>query len=99
MFTNKLTLQVAEKTLKHYQNKDYKIQYLFFSATFTQDNFKAIKKHIKKANIIEIQKEQLTLTNVHQRYYKVDKGGDKVNFIKEYLSRVTDKERVNIFVN
>ena len=99
MFTNEVTLQVAEKTLKQCQDKDYKIQYLFFSATFTKDNFKTIKKYIKKANIIEIQKEQLTLTNVHQRYYKVDKREDKVNFIKEYLSRVTDKERVIIFVN
>ena len=72
---------------------------MFFSATFEDEHFKEIKKHFKKANMIEVKKELLTLKNVRQMYISCTNSEDKINKIEEYLKRNIEQERVIIFVN
>ena len=99
MLTNDVTQKVVDKTFKFFQDNKLKVQILFFSATFTAENFKAIKKYYKKAHMIEIKKEELTLKNVKQVYYNAPTREDKVTFIAEYLKKQWQQERVIIFVN
>lgn len=99
MLTNDVTVKVCDKTFKYIQEHKLPVQVLFFSATYTKDNFKVIKKYYKKLNMIELNKEELTLKNVKQCFFKVEKKEDKINFIGEYLKRTSDQTRVIIFVN
>lgn len=99
LLTNDVTQRVIDKTFKYFYDNRLKTQILFFSATFTEENFKSIKKYYKKANMIEIKKEELTLTNVKQVFFNSQKREEKVNFIAEYLKKQWQQERVIIFVN
>ena len=99
LLSNDVTQRVIEKTFKYFTDNRIKVQNLFFSATFTEDNFKLIKKYYKRANMIEIAKEELTLKNVKQVYYRANKREEKVNFIAEYLKKQWQQERIIIFVN
>jgi ATP-dependent RNA helicase DDX19/DBP5 len=99
MFTNDVALTVSEKCFKYFQNNNLQVQVLFFSATFNDKNLKMIKKYFKKAYMLEIKKEALTLKNVRQMYYKCNKRDEKVDFIEQYLKRNIEQERVIIFVN
>lgn len=99
MISNDLTKSICEKAFKHFKDKNLKVQVLFFSATFEDDHFKEIKKHYKKANMIEVKKELLTLKNVRQMYINCANSDDKINKIEEYLKRNIEQERVIIFVN
>jgi len=99
MIKNDLTKSICEKTFKHIKQNNMKVQVLFFSATFEDDHFKEIKKHFKKANMIEVKKELLTLKNVRQMYIKCNNSDDKIDKIEEYLKRNIEQERVIIFVN
>ena len=99
LLSNDVTQRVVEKTFKYFANSRIKVQTLLFSATFTDDNFKLIKKYYKRANMIEIAKEELTLKNVKQVYYRANKREEKVNFIAEYLKKQWNQERIIIFVN
>lgn len=99
LLSNDVTQRVVEKTFKYFANSRIKVQTLLFSATFTDDNFKLIKKYYKRANMIEIAKEELTLKNVKQVYYRANTREEKVNFIAEYLKKQWNQERIIIFVN
>lgn len=99
MITNDLTKSICEKAFKVFKEKNLKVQVLFFSATFEDEHFKEIKKHFKKANMIEVKKELLTLKNVRQMYINCKDSEDKINKIEEYLKRNIEQERVIIFVN
>lgn len=99
MITNDLTKSICEKAFKLFVEKNLKVQVLFFSATFEDNHFKEIKKHFKKANMIEVKKELLTLKNVRQMYIKCANSEEKINMIEQYLKRNIDQERVIIFVN
>lgn len=99
MLTNEVTQKVVDKTFKFFHDNKYKVQILFFSATFTDENFKAIKKYYKKAHMIEIKKEELTLTNVKQVYYNAPNKEDKITFVADYLKKQWQQERVIIFLN
>ena len=99
MLTNDVTEKVVHKTFKFFQEKKLPVQILFFSATFNQGHFKKIKQFYKKANMIELKREELTLDNVKQLYYIAKNHEGKVDFIEEYLKRSIENERVIIFVN
>jgi ATP-dependent RNA helicase DDX19/DBP5 len=99
MISNDNTLNICEKTFKHFQKNCLMVQVLSFSATYTPENFATFKKHFKKAVMIQMKKESLTLKNVRQLYYKCNKRDEKVQFIEEYLKRSIENERVIIFVN
>jgi ATP-dependent RNA helicase DDX19/DBP5 len=99
MITNDLTKSVSEKAFKHFADNNIKVQILFFSATFEENHFKEIKKNCKRANMIEVKKELLTLKNVRQMYIKCERNEDKITMIEEYLKRNIEQERVIIFVN
>jgi len=99
MISNDLTKSICEKAFNNIKEKNLKVQVLFFSATFEDDHFKEIKKHFKKANMIEVKKELLTLKNVRQMYINCANNEDKINKIEEYLKRNIEQERVIIFVN
>ena len=99
MLTNDVTEKVVHKTFKFFQEKKLPVQILFFSATFNQGHFKKIKQFYKKANMIELKREELTLDNVKQLYYIANNQDGKVDFIEEYLKRSIENERVIIFVN
>jgi ATP-dependent RNA helicase DDX19/DBP5 len=90
---------ICDKTFTHIIKNKIQTQVLFFSATFTEDEFKKIKRYFKKANMITVEKGGLTLKNVRQMYYLATKLDDKINFIEEYLKRNLEQERVIIFVN
>ncbi|MCQ2819213.1 MAG: DEAD/DEAH box helicase [archaeon] len=99
MVNQETTKIICDKTFKMFHDNKFSVQVLFFSATFSQENFKTIKKYFKKANMIEIKKEELTLNNVKQLYYNAKKREDKITFVEEYLKRNIQNERVIIFVN
>jgi ATP-dependent RNA helicase DDX19/DBP5 len=99
MLTNEITLKVVDKTFKLFQDKKLKVQILFFSATYTPKHYKIIKQYYKKANMIELKREDLTLANVKQLYYIANGPEGKIDFIEEYLKRSIENERVIIFVN
>ena len=99
MISNDLTKSICEKAFKFFKEKNLKVQVLFFSATFEDEHFKEITKHFKKANMIEVKKELLTLKNVRQMYICCANSEDKINKIEEYLKRNIEQERVLIFVN
>ena len=99
MMSNDVTKQICDKTFKFFQKSNMQVQVLFFSATFTPEHFTTFKKYFKKALMIQMQKEALTLKNVRQLYFKCKKREDKVNFVEEYLKRSLENERVIIFVN
>jgi ATP-dependent RNA helicase DDX19/DBP5 len=99
MLTNDITKSVCEKTFKKFINESMPVQVLFFSATFKEQHFKDVKKFFKRAYIIEVKKEALTLGSVRQMFYQCKTRDEKVNFIEEYLKRSIENERVIIFVN
>ena len=99
MLTNDVTEKVVNKTFKFFQDKKLPVQILFFSATYNQSHYKRIKQFYKKANMIELKREELTLDNVKQLYYIANNQDGKVDFIEEYLKRSIENERVIIFVN
>ena len=99
MISNDLTKSITEKALRHFQENNIKVQVLWFSATFEENHFKEIKKNCKKANMIEVKKELLTLRNVRQMFIRCERNEDKVTMIEEYLKRNIEQERVIIFVN
>ena len=99
MISNDLTKSISERAFKHFADNNIKVQILFFSATFEENHFKEIKKSCKRANMIEVKKELLTLKNVRQMYIKCEKNEDKITMIEEYLKRNIEQERVIIFVN
>ena len=99
MVSNETTRPICDKTFKVFHDNKFSVQVLFFSATFSQQNFKTIKKYFKKANMIELKKEQLTLKNVTQLFYNAKSREEKVTFVEEYLKRNIQNERVIIFVN
>ena len=99
MLTNEVTEKVVNKTFKFFQDKKLPVQILFFSATYNQSHYKRIKQFYKKANMIELKREELTLDNVKQLYYIANNQDGKVDFIEEYLKRSIENERVIIFVN
>lgn len=99
MISNDLSKSVTEKSVKFFNENNIKVQMVFFSATFDENHFKEIKKICKKANMIEVKKELLTLKNVRQMYIKCEKNEDKITKIEEYLKRNIEQERVIIFVN
>jgi ATP-dependent RNA helicase DDX19/DBP5 len=99
MISNDLTKSITEKALKYFAENNIKAQILWFSATFEESHFKEIKKSCKRANMIEVKKELLTLRNVRQMYIKCETNDDKVTMIEEYLKRNIEQERVIIFVN
>ena len=99
MLTNDVTEKVVNKTFKFFQDKKLPVQILFFSATYNQNHYKRIKQFYKKANMIELKREELTLDNVKQLYYIANNQDGKVDFIEEYLKRSIENERVIIFVN
>ena len=99
MISNDLTRSVCEKTFKFLIENNINIQVLFFSATFDENDYKLIKTYFKKANMIEVKKESLTLKNVRQMFLRCKNSEDKVNMIEEYLKRNIEQERVIIFVN
>lgn len=88
---------ICEKTFKFLD--DLKVQFLFFSATFTKSSISIIRKHIKRIIMLERKKETLTLGNVRQMYIHCQSRENKVNFVEEYLKRSLDNERIIIFVN
>jgi ATP-dependent RNA helicase DDX19/DBP5 len=99
MMTNDVTKNVCDKTFKFFQKNNMLVQVLFFSATFTDEHFSTFKKYFKKALMIKMQKEALTLKTVRQLYFKCNKRDEKVSFVEEYLKRSLENERVIIFVN
>lgn len=99
MVTNEVTIRICDSTFKKFHDNKFSVQVLFFSATFTPENFKTIKKYFKKANMIELKKEELTLNNVRQLYFKTENRDKKVDFVEEYLKNSFEQERVIIFVN
>jgi ATP-dependent RNA helicase DDX19/DBP5 len=99
MITNENTSNICDKTFKHFQKNNMQVQVLSFSATFTKENFNMFKKYFKKAVMIEMKKEALTLKNVRQMYFRCKKRDEKVEFVEEYLKRSFENERVIIFVN
>jgi ATP-dependent RNA helicase DDX19/DBP5 len=99
MFKNDQCSDICDKTFETIIKNKIQTQVLFFSATFTDSEFKAIKKFFKSANIIKVEKGGLTLKNVRQMYYKAKSTDDKINFLEEYLKRNFDQERVIIFMN
>lgn len=99
MLSNENTQNVCERTFKNFLQNNLQVQVLFFSATFVEDHFKYIKKFYKKAHIIEMKKEALTLKNVRQMYFQCKRRDEKVNIVEEYLKRSIENERVIIFVN
>jgi superfamily II DNA/RNA helicase len=54
------------------------VQVIFFSATYTKENLTTFKKYFKKAIMIQVKKEMLTLKNVRQLYFKCNNREDKV---------------------
>jgi ATP-dependent RNA helicase DDX19/DBP5 len=98
MLTNDLTSDVVKRTFKLFSEKKYKIQILFFSATYTQENIKFIKQYYKKCYIIQLKKEELNLKNVTQYYYYAKDDNDKIDFIAQYLS-LGIQERIVIFAH
>ena len=99
MISNDLTKSICEKAFKYFIDNNLTVQVLFFSATFEDNHFKIIKTYFKKANMIEVKKELLTLKNVRQMFLKCNNSEDKINMIEEYLKRNIEQERVIIFVN
>lgn len=99
MMTNEVTKNICDKTFKHFQKSNMQVQVLFFSATFTDEHFSTFKKYFKKALMIKMPLEKLTLKTVRQLYYKCKNRDDKVAFVEEYLKRSLENERVIIFVN
>lgn len=99
MLSNENTQNVCERTFKYFSSNNLQVQNLFFSATFTPDHFKYLKKHFKRAHIIEMKKESLTLKNVRQMYFLCKKRDEKVAIVEEYLKRSIENERIIIFVN
>jgi phosphoglycerol transferase MdoB-like AlkP superfamily enzyme len=98
MLTNDLTSDVVKRTFKLFAEKKYKIQILFFSATYTSANIKFIKQYYKKCYVIQVKKEELNLTNVTQFYYYAKDDNDKIDFISQYLS-LGIQERIVIFAH
>jgi ATP-dependent RNA helicase DDX19/DBP5 len=92
-------LDVCDKVFTTIVKQKIETQVLFFSATYTDDNFKLIKKSFKSAHMLQVEKGGLTLKKVQQFYYKCDKREDKIGFVEEYLKRSIESERVIIFVN
>lgn len=99
MITNENTSHVCDKTFKYLQKNNMQVQVLSFSATYTPENFNTFKKYFKKAVMIQMKKEALTLKTVRQMFYKCKKREEKVEFVEEYLKRSFENERVIIFVN
>jgi ATP-dependent RNA helicase DDX19/DBP5 len=99
MLSNENTQNVCERTFKYFVNNNLQVQVLFFSATFIDDHFRYIKKFFKKAHIIEMKKESLTLKNVRQMYFQCHRRDEKVAMVEEYLKRSIENERIIIFVN
>jgi ATP-dependent RNA helicase DDX19/DBP5 len=99
MIKDSQSMDICDKAFSYIIKNKIQIQVLFFSATFTDNEFKTIKKYFKSANIIKVEKGGLTLKNVRQMYYKASNTGDKINFLEEYLKRALDQERVIIFAN
>lgn len=99
MLNTEQTSAVCDKTFKYITTNNLSVQVLFFSATYIPENFKTIKKYFKKALMIEMKKESLTLKNVRQMYIQCDQREKKVDFVEEYLKRSIEQERVIIFVN
>jgi len=98
MLTNDLTSDIIKRTFKLFAEKKYKIQILFFSATYTSANIKFIKQYYKKCYVIQLKKEELNLTNVTQFYYYAKDDNDKIDFISQYLS-LGIQERIVIFAH
>jgi ATP-dependent RNA helicase DDX19/DBP5 len=98
MITNENTSNIIDKMFNYFIKKNLPIQVLFFSATYTEDNFKVIKKYFKRAIMLEMKKEALTLKNVRQLYFKCNKRDEKVEAVEDYLKRSLNM-RVIIFVN
>jgi ATP-dependent RNA helicase DDX19/DBP5 len=92
-------LDVCDKVFTTIVKQKIETQVLFFSATYTEDNFKLIKKSFKSAHMLQVEKGGLTLKKVQQFYFKCDKREDKIQFIEDYLKSSIESERVIIFVN
>ena len=75
------------------------IQMLFFSATYTADNYKFIEGYFKDCNKIELKTEELSLDNVKQMYFECSSNKEKIDFIEKYLKSSLMNERVIIFIN
>jgi ATP-dependent RNA helicase DDX19/DBP5 len=90
---------ISDKLFDTIIKKKIQTQVLFFSATYTESDYKMIKKYFKSAHMIKVEKGGLTLKNVRQMYYKGKNVEDKINFLEEYLKRNLEQERVIIFVN
>lgn len=99
MLSNENTQNVCDRTFKYFVNNNLQVQILFFSATFVESHFKYVKKFFKKAHILEMKKESLTLKNVRQMYFKCNRRDEKVAIVEEYLKRSIENERIIIFVN
>ena len=93
------TYKVFSDCCEHFKKKKMDVQFILFSATISDDDLKLLKKHITKAVIMQASKESLTLKNVKQLFYQAKDKYDKINFIKQYLEKSMDQERVIIFVN
>ena len=98
MLTNDLTSDIIRRTFKLFHEKKYKIQILFFSATYTSANIQFIKQYYKKLYVIQLKKEELNLVNVTQFYYYAKDDNDKIDFISQYLS-LGIQERIVIFAH
>lgn len=99
MMTNDVNMNISDKTFKIFQKNEMAVQVIFFSATYTKENLTTFKKYFKKAIMIQVKKEMLTLKNVRQLYFKCNNREDKVQFVEDYLKRSMENERVIIFVN
>lgn len=99
MLSNESMIGPCEKMFKIVIDSEIACQVLLFSATFKPEHKKIVKNYFKKAYMIELQKETLTLKNVQQFYFRCTKREEKVNFIEEYLKNRIEMERVIIFVN
>jgi ATP-dependent RNA helicase DDX19/DBP5 len=99
MIGTDLTMNICDKTFKYFTKNEMQVQVIVFSATYTPENFQTFKKYFKKAVMIAVKKEMLTLKNVKQLYFHCKSREEKVEFVEDYLKRSMENERVIIFVN
>lgn len=89
--------QLRELYQKSISKLPKKVQFIFFSATYTDDVMEAISAMSTQAQMIRLKKEQLQLDHISQYEFRCEQG-KKPDFIKKVFD-VCEMTQTVIFVN